>query len=147
MTMLQRAIHDPLFWRRPALIGLAVFVALLIFTGCALADGARYVEVERGPGEKFLVAVYPDDCYGDHTGGFAATADTSRPDIPAVYLCHMPEDEQHELDHWRGMKHTRWQYAGRIACATITVAGYKTRYQEGDRICMTRDTRYEWIER
>jgi len=91
-----------------------------------------------------LVAVYPDTCYRGYQGGIAAM---SRPEFPAVYLCGQPEDEQHEVDHWRGFRHTAWQYSGRIACATVTAAGYKTKYRVGERICMTRDTRFEWVEK
>ncbi len=101
----------------------------------------RPVQVEVSPGIFKLIKVYPLSCYKSYTGAYA--------DIPtnSVFLCGQWPDLEHELAHHRGMGHTAWKEDQYIGCAIITTAGYHTKYKLGDRICMRRDTRYEWIEK
>lgn len=118
-------------------------IGLLVFwlTGCATVT-TRTVEVETAPGATIKVAVL-NACY-DGSGG--AFADVRSPGTPTVYLCGHASDERHELDHVRGMRHTAWVDKDFISCARVTVAGYRTRYRVGQRICMNKINRQEWTE-
>ena len=101
------------------------------------------VAVATSPKSAVMVIVYPASCFGTHTGGYAAL---HSPERPSVYLCGHESDEKHELAHWAGFKHTPWTDHGAFACARIVDAGYRTPYIAGKKLCMMKQSRFEWIE-
>ena len=122
--------------------GLAMCVTL---QGCATLDTERprLVAVATGPESGVMVRVYPDSCYGTHTGAYATV---SLPAIPTVYLCGHASDERHELAHWAGFRHGPWDEKEHFACAEILASGYQTPYPVGRKVCMMKHSRFEWIE-
>lgn len=97
------------------------------------------IEVAEG---KFLdVQVYANRCLADMEPIYVDYP------VPTVYLCGKKSASyrEHELAHPKGMKHTAWQGGPVATCATITDAGYKTKYVKGQRICIAND--YEFVEK
>lgn len=121
---------------------------LLALSGCSILvhkpETPRVRSVEVAEGQWVSVKIYDQTCYKDWNGGYVWM---TSPGGPAVYLCGYTQDEEHEIAHVRGMKHTAWERNGQIACATVLTGGYKTHYNQGERICMKTDTRFEWVEK
>ena len=109
----------------------------------------RIVAVKNGPHSWTLAEVFEKTCAEKYTGGRTIwpARDTPGRSYATVYLCGHKADEAHELAHVAGMRHTAWQNAGIISCATVILAGYDTGYKALDRICVRKDTRYEWVDR
>jgi hypothetical protein len=108
----------------------------------------RIVAVKTGPRSWVLAEVFEKACAENHTGGRTIWPTREAPGrhYATVYLCGNKADEAHELAHVAGMKHTAWQHAGNISCATVILAGYGTGYKALDHICVRKDTRYEWVD-
>ena len=98
----------------------------------------EYVKIRENVSQ--IVHIYDQNCVGGDGGSYFL--DT--PGIKKIYLCGRKSAEEHELKHAAGMRHTEWEKGGGAACATVTVAGYKTGYAVGDRICRAND--HEWKE-
>lgn len=160
-SLLQRFVDIPDAWFKwPGIIGATVLaIVFCALPGSALgqavysdakqtqvAETPRIVSVEVAEGKFLSVRVFNLSCVPGQTGGWATL---DNPTWPAVYLCGHLQDEMHELAHWKGMRHTAWDERpdSRVSCATIIAPGYGTVYKLGDRICMTRDTRFEWIDK
>ena len=143
--VLRRAIHDDKFWKWPAIIGLAIVAA---WFAVETFGADRIVQHHDSRGQSISITV-TDDCHAMH----AAEMNGAYADVPRnrLYLCGKREDAMgHELGHFAGMRHTVWYVnANHVSCARVLVAGYKTGYERGDWICLSRGPAHfgEWIEK
>ena len=122
---------------------------LLIWWGIDYASAAdRIVQHHDSSGQPISVTV-TEDCHAL----FATEMNGAYADVPRnkIWLCGMGSDAMpHELAHFAGMRHTRWYVnANHTSCARVLIAGYKTGYEVGDWICVSRGPAFrgEWIEK
>ena len=107
MNLLHRAIHDDKFWKRPALIGLAIVAAVLLF-GCA-TQGAYWVKTHEPVAHKATRYVDKpcgranwDGCANRFTGEIQIRRGLSEGQTWCVL--------NHELKHLAGYSHPGGSY-------------------------------------